>query len=612
MEQIFIKVLNLAISSSLLILAVILIRILFRKAPKWCICLLWGMVAIALLVPVRLQTRFSLIPNYSELLSRQNELISYSESPSSVLENNDAKVNPISDTELIPLSNSESDPVDDTITETSVAPGTNMQPDSEKKEKTLVSEPLRWTQIAGSVWLFGIAGMILYGLFSYLFLVRKVSTAVREEQNVYLSESISTPFILGLKNPRIYLPLGVETEDKEFILAHERVHQKRLDYLSKMLAFAVLAIYWFHPLVWVSYILFNRDIELACDEKVIRKFNLEQRKKYSKTLLKYSMQNHGILISPPAFGKEGVKMRINHVIQYKQPKIWSVLLLIAVCIPLTACLMTNKTETEQSIEAVPETNVATLTDDRDIPSLLVVDRTGEEITVLKTQSIPAEKPSELVGELPVVNKYRGDSSVLLKFEQNPSKVDVKCWSEKRAESWNEDYKMMQYSVRYGKVAYIPSSLRSSDYEWIYQITAEYPEGDYQYYFRVDTNEERPEEYFHAYSEIIDISKVEPTECMVLLAPSGNMEGIDSHSEIMWYALKKMDDPGWNRDKEEVGIVVETIPINEDTVVVNWEKTYGELPEGVYYLYIDTKDYLNGDDVRGTSVSICHGWFEITE
>ena len=604
MEQIFIKVLNLAISSSLLILAVILIRILFRKAPKWCICLLWGMVAIALLVPVRLQTRFSLIPNYSELLLRQNELISYSESPSSVLENNDAKVNPISDTELIPLSNSESDPVGDTITETSVEPGTNMQPDSEKKEKTLVSEPLRWTQIAGSVWLFGIAGMILYGLFSYLFLVRKVSTAVREEQNVYLSESISTPFILGLKNPRIYLPLGVETEDKEFILAHERVHQKRLDYLSKMLAFAVLAIYWFHPLVWVSYILFTRDIELACDEKVIRKFNLEQRKKYSKTLLKYSMQNHGILISPPAFGKEGVKMRINHVIQYKQPKIWSVFLLIVVCIPLTACLMTSKDETEQSSEVVVEEKTMVSTADIGIPSLYVVNRDGDDISVFKSQSVPSEKPSELIEELPVVETYRTDVSLPLKFDQKPSKVDVKCWPEKKAESWDDDFKRLQYSVRYGKVVYVPYS--RSDCKWIYQITAEYPQGECQYYFKIDAHGERPE--YNAFSSVILCSDIEPTGCKVEFRPSGNLEGIEYHSETSGYYLQKTDDMQWNQDNT-VGFVKEVIPVEEGMVKINWEDTYGKLPAGLYKLNVYTTDYLSGDD---RSVSICYGGFEISD
>ena len=319
------------------------------------------------------------------------------------------------------------------------------------------------------------------------------------------------------------------------------------------------------------------------------------------------MQNHGILISPPAFGKEGVKMRINHVIQYKQPKIWSVLLLIVVCIPLTACLMTSKSETEQSSEVVTEENIMASTADSDIPSLYIVNRDGDSVSVFKSQSVPSEKPSELVEELPVVEKYRNDN-LPLKFEQKPSKVDVKCWSEKEAESWDEDFNRLQYSVHYGKVTYMPYS--RSDCKWIYQVTAEYPQGEYQYYFQVDAHGDKPE--YHAYMQLMDVSDVEPTGCTVILSPSENPEGIDYHSEIMCYALKKMDDPGWNRDKEEVGIVVETIPINEDTVVVNWEKTYGELPEGVYYLYIDTKDYLNGDDVRGTSMSTCHGWFEITE
>ena len=600
MEQIFIKVLNLAVSSSLLILAVILIRILFQKAPKWCLCLLWGIVAIALIVPFRLQTRFSLIPNYSKLFSEQNGLIFHSENTTDVLEKNDAQVPLISNTEVIPNGNSKLASAPDPIKETSAKSETNIESDFGNEEVFFAPEPLRWTQIAGVVWVFGIAVMVLYGLFSYLFIMKKVSTAVREEKNVYLSDSIKTSFILGMVNPRIYLPFGIESEDKKFILAHEKTHQKRLDYLSKLLAFAVLAIYWFHPLVWVSFVLFNRDIELACDEKVIRQFDLEQRKKYSQTLLKYSMQNNGVLFSPPAFGKEGVKMRIHHVIQYKQPKIWSVFLLIAVCIPLTACLMTNKTETEQSSEAVPEANAEVLTENSDIPSLIVVDRTGEEITVLKTQSIPAEKPSELVGELPVVYKYRNDGTVALKFEQKPSKVDVKCWSEKKAESWNEDYKMMQYSVHYGKVAYIPSSLRSSDYEWIYQITAEYPQGECQYYFKIDAHEEKPE--YNAFSSVILCSDIEPTGCKVEFRPSGNLEGIDYHSETAGYFLQKTDDMQWNQDNT-VGFVEEVIPVEAGMVKINWEDTYGKLPAGLYKLNVYTTDYLSGDDISG---SICYG------
>lgn len=602
MEQIFIKVLNLAVSSSLLILAVILIRILFQKAPKWCLCLLWGIVAIALIVPFRLQTRFSLIPNYSELFSEQNGLIFHSENTTDVLEKNDAQVPLNSNTEVISNGNSKFAPVPDPIKETSAKSETNIESDFGNEEVFFAPEPLRWTQIAGVVWVFGIAVMVLYGLFSYLFLIKKVSTAVREEKNVYLSDSIKTSFILGIVNPRIYLPFGIESEDKKYILAHEKTHQKRLDYLSKLLAFAVLTIYWFHPLVWVSFVLFNRDIELACDEKVIRQFDLEQRKKYSQTLLKYSMQNNGVLFSPPAFGKEGVKMRIHHVIQYKQPKFWSVFLLIVVCIPLTACLMTSKDETEQSSEVVVEEKTMVSTADIGIPSLYVVNRDGDDISVFKSQSVPSEKPSELIEELPVVENYRTDVALPLKFEQEPSKVDVKCWPEKRAESWDEDFKRLQYSVHYGKVVYVPYS--RSDCKWIYQITAEYPQGECQYYFKVDAHGEKPE--YNAFSSVILCSDIEPTGCKVEFRPSGNLEGIEYHSETWGYFLQKTDDMQWNLNNT-VGFVKEVIPVEEGMVKINWEDTYGKLPAGLYRLNVYTTDYLSGDN---RSVSICYGGFEI--
>lgn len=258
-----------------------------EKAPKQITCVLWAFVAVRLACPVSLETVFSLIPS-AETVSSD---IVYSDSPAI-----DSGI-PVIDNVLNP------------------AIGQVFAPKPENS-----ANPLQiWIPVASVVWLAGVLIMAGYALVSYGRLRRRLRTAVPLEDNIRICDEVAAPFIFGLIRPRIYLPSHRAEAEEEYILAHERAHLKRRDYLWKPLGFGLLAIYWFHPLVWVSYILFCRDIELACDEKVIRDFDLEERKAYSRALLDCSVSAGREMACPLRFGEVGVKERVKSVLNYKSP-----------------------------------------------------------------------------------------------------------------------------------------------------------------------------------------------------------------------------------------------------------------------------------------------------
>ena len=310
MSGIFLKLLNLSISASWLVLVVLALRLVLKRAPKWVNVLLWGMVALRLMLPFSIESALSLIPS-AETLSP--EVVQFDPAPTitSGVEFIDNAVNP---------SLSES---------FAAAPLASVNP------------LYVWTYLAGWVWLIGLAAMLLYALVSYLRLRRCVRASIPLRENIYVCDEVPSPFILGIVHPRIYLPSALDEAQRGSVLSHERAHLARRDHWWKPLGFALLAVYWFNPLLWLAYTLLCRDIELACDERVLRGMDAGQVKAYSSALLACSVPRRMIAACPLAFGEVGVGARVKNALRYKKPAFWVVAASVAVCVVVAVCFLTN-------------------------------------------------------------------------------------------------------------------------------------------------------------------------------------------------------------------------------------------------------------------------------
>ena len=310
MAAIFLKLLNLSISASWLVLAVLVLRLVSKRSPKWMNVLLWGIVALRLVLPFSIESALSLIPS-AETVSPA--VVQFDPAPTITSGVNiiDNAVNP---------SLSES---------FAAAPLASVNP------------LYVWTYLAGWVWLIGLGAMLLYALVSYLRLRRRVSVSLCVRENIYLCDAISSPFILGVVKPRIYLPSGLDEVQRQNVLAHEQAHLARRDHWWKPLGFALLAVYWFNPVLWLAYTLLCRDIELACDERVIRTMDESAVKTYSTVLLACSMPRKAVITCPLAFGEVGVKERVRNALHYKKPAFWVVAASVAVCVVVAVCFLTD-------------------------------------------------------------------------------------------------------------------------------------------------------------------------------------------------------------------------------------------------------------------------------
>ena len=310
MAAVFLKLLNLSISASWLVLAVLVLRLVSKRSPKWMNVLLWGIVALRLVLPFSIESALSLIPSAETVspVAVQSAPAPTITSGVSVIDN---AVNP-------------------SLSEHFAAVPT-----------ASVNPLYVWTEIAGWVWLIGLGAMLLYALASYLRLRRRVSVSLPIQDNIYLCDAISSPFILGVVKPHIYLPSGLDEVQRQNVLSHERAHLARRDHWWKPLGFALLAVYWFNPVLWLAYALLCRDIELACDERVIRTMDESAVKTYSTVLLACSMPRKAVITCPLAFGEIGVKERVRNALHYKKPAFWVVAASVAVCVVVAVCFLTN-------------------------------------------------------------------------------------------------------------------------------------------------------------------------------------------------------------------------------------------------------------------------------
>lgn len=311
MSEFFLTIVNMSISASWIVLAVLLLRLLLKKAPKWITVLLWGIVAVRLICSFTIESVMSLIPS-AETISPEIMMDATPEINSGIPILNNT-INPVISESFAP------DPV------TSANPLQILIP------------------VLSVVWVVGTAVMLVYTAISYFKVKRKIGTAVLLRDNIFQSESVISPFVLGLIKPKIYLPFGMNEQDMSHVIAHEQAHIRRKDHWWKPFGFLILTLHWFNPLMWLGYILLCRDIELACDEKIIKELNTEQKADYSQALLTCSVNRRMIAACPLAFGEVGVKDRVRSVLNYKKPAFWIIVVAIITSVAVAVCFLTNPT-----------------------------------------------------------------------------------------------------------------------------------------------------------------------------------------------------------------------------------------------------------------------------
>ena len=312
MGDIFLELFDRSVSAGWMILAVILFRAAFRGMPKWVRCVLWGCVAIRLVCPFFIESSISLVPEADVLHS---VVTSYSAVGRTVAGG---------------------------VTDAGNALSPVLENASVKHASVDAVQTMTLADAAGIVWCIGMILLLCSAAVSGIRVRHTVSEAVRDRSNIYFCDAIKTPFIRGFIRPRVYLPSGLAAEEMRHVLAHEEAHLKRRDHLWKPFGFLLLTVYWFQPVCWIAYIMFCRDVELACDEKVIGKLGFDERQDYSRTLVSCGQQRRLVSVCPLAFGKVGVKERVREILNYRKPSRWIVTIALIGCAIIAVCFWTNR------------------------------------------------------------------------------------------------------------------------------------------------------------------------------------------------------------------------------------------------------------------------------
>lgn len=314
MSVLFCDILNRSITAGILILVVLILRLILKKAPKWISVLLWGFVAVRLFMPFAIESPLSLLPetNWISLQSFHQET-EYFDSGSM----NASFGNTFSSDEL----------------EKAV-----LCPVTVQSGKSIHAVAF---SVAASIWLLGIGCFLFYMGFSTVRLHRRVRGAVRQEKRVFLCDTLTSPFLFGVLSPKIYLPTNLSAADRENVIAHEMAHMKRGDHWWKPLGFILLSVNWFNPLFYLGYVLFCRDIEMACDERVVRNMDHTERAGYSQTILTYSIRRAGVSSCPPAFGAGDAKARIQAALYYRKSSFWVIFGSLLLCVVTAICFLTG-------------------------------------------------------------------------------------------------------------------------------------------------------------------------------------------------------------------------------------------------------------------------------
>lgn len=313
------------LTASIVILVVILMRFVLKKAPRYITCLLWIIVAIRLILPFTVESRISLIPDIYFINTEKvsTVLIDYTEDVSEISE--------VSATLPYEINN-----------------------DFEEKRANnsieIYTKDETTSRALSLVWIVGVTVTIGYGTISTLLLKKKLAAALVDANGIYVSDNINTPFVFGIIKPRIYIPSSLENDVATYVVEHEKAHLKRGDNIWKLIAYILLSIHWFNPLVWISFELFERDIELACDECVIAKMDIAGRKAYANALLKCTTHKRIVLSYPLYFGETGIMKRIKAIKNYKKSAIGVVILSMFICVAIAGCFLTDS-QTEETTPA---------------------------------------------------------------------------------------------------------------------------------------------------------------------------------------------------------------------------------------------------------------------
>lgn len=364
MDDVFLKLVNLSISASWLILAVLVLRVVLKKAPKWVMPLLWGVVALRLVCLFSIESALSLIPSAetipSEIVTETREPVLYEQATLDIVTN-------------------------------PTLPSAAEVPVGVSRQQAQVD-----FNIYNILWLAGMAALLVHALVSAGKLKRKLATAILLRDNIYESEFVDSPFVFGVMKPNIYLPMHMDEGTAAYVIAHERAHLARRDHWWKVLGYLVLALHWFNPLVWVAYILFCRDIELACDEKVVRGLDGAARADYSQALLSCAAPKRAVAACPLAFGEGNIKMRVKSALHYKKPAFWVAAAAVLAVVIVAVCFLTNPRSERGSLVWAQKLNAA------DVASIeLYVPAEGEARQYKKLDT------EEMAQAVELINSSRG-------------------------------------------------------------------------------------------------------------------------------------------------------------------------------------------------------------
>lgn len=319
MAELFLKFINMSISASWLVLAIIVLRTVLKKAPKWINPILWGIVGLRSIMPFSVKSVLSLVPSTETI----NPKIMHSQA--SAIHSGIPTVDHIVNSSIA-----------DSITTNSLQ---------------------IWVNVAAAIWVIGVAAALIYSIIRYVRLRNRIKTAVLLRDNIYQSEYVASPFVFGILHPRIYLPFKITDKNTVYVIAHEQAHIRRRDHLMKPIGFLLLCLHWFNPVLWAAYSLFCRDIEFACDDQVVKRLSEEERADYSEALLSCSTsQKRRVAL---AFGEIGVKTRIQNVLNYQKPKLWLSIAAVMICAITAVCFLTDPvTQVESSAAAKEPIEVA--------------------------------------------------------------------------------------------------------------------------------------------------------------------------------------------------------------------------------------------------------------
>ena len=364
MDDVFLKLVNLSISASWLILAVLVLRVVLKKAPKWVMPLLWGVVALRLVCLFSIESALSLIPSAetipSEIVTETREPVLYEQATLDIVTN-------------------------------PTLPSAAEVPVGVSRQQAQVD-----FNIYSVLWLAGMAALLVHALVSAGKLKRKLATAILLRDNIYESEFVDSPFVFGVVKPNIYLPMHMDEGTAAYVIAHEHAHLARRDHWWKVLGYLVLALHWFNPLVWVAYILFCRDIELACDEKVVRGLDGAARADYSQALLSCAAPKRAVAACPLAFGEGNIKTRVKSALHYKKPAFWVAAAAVLAVVIMAVCFLTNPRSERGSLVWAQKLNAA------DVASIeLYVPAEGEARQYKKLDT------EEMAQAVELINSSRG-------------------------------------------------------------------------------------------------------------------------------------------------------------------------------------------------------------